>query len=55
MWKLKIAEGGNDPYLYSTNNYVGRQTWSLTLLPEHLKNVPRLRLPASVSTEIAIM
>ncbi|KAJ0020857.1 hypothetical protein Pint_32444 [Pistacia integerrima] len=27
MWKLKIAEGGNDPYLYSTNNFVGRQTW----------------------------
>jgi beta-amyrin synthase len=29
MWRLKIAEGGNgeNPYLYSTNNYVGRQTW----------------------------
>ncbi|KAI3787157.1 hypothetical protein L1987_41413 [Smallanthus sonchifolius] len=27
MWKLKIAEGGKDPYLYSTNNFVGRQTW----------------------------
>lgn len=27
MWKLKIAKGGNDPYLYSTNNFVGRQTW----------------------------
>nr|APZ88354.1 beta-amyrin synthase [Eleutherococcus senticosus] len=28
MWKLKIAEGDeNDPYLYSTNNFVGRQTW----------------------------
>ncbi|XP_043713432.1 beta-amyrin synthase-like [Telopea speciosissima] len=26
MWRLKIAEGGN-PYLYSINNYVGRQTW----------------------------
>lgn len=27
MWKLKVAEGGNDPYIYSTNNYVGRQIW----------------------------
>ncbi|KAK7859874.1 germanicol synthase [Quercus suber] len=27
MWKLKIAEGGNDPYIFSTNNFVGRQIW----------------------------
>ena len=28
MWKLKIGEGnGEDPYLSSTNNFVGRQTW----------------------------
>ncbi|XP_057464119.1 dammarenediol II synthase-like [Actinidia eriantha] len=26
MWKLKVAEG-NGPYLYSTNNYAGRQIW----------------------------
>ncbi|KAK9076018.1 hypothetical protein SSX86_004348 [Deinandra increscens subsp. villosa] len=27
MWRLKIAGGGKDPYLSSTNNFVGRQTW----------------------------
>ncbi|XP_054818641.1 beta-amyrin synthase-like isoform X2 [Prosopis cineraria] len=27
MWRLKIAEGGTDPYIFSTNNFVGRQTW----------------------------
>uniref|UniRef100_A0A7N2LTD2 Terpene cyclase/mutase family member n=1 Tax=Quercus lobata TaxID=97700 RepID=A0A7N2LTD2_QUELO len=27
MWKLKVAEGGNDPYIYSTNDFVGRQIW----------------------------
>lgn len=28
MWKLKIGEGnGEDPYLFSSNNFVGRQTW----------------------------
>ncbi|XP_019183165.1 PREDICTED: dammarenediol II synthase-like [Ipomoea nil] len=26
MWKLKIGEGGG-PYIYSTNNYAGRQIW----------------------------
>ncbi|XP_054817726.1 beta-amyrin synthase-like [Prosopis cineraria] len=27
MWRLKLGEGGKDPYLFSTNNFVGRQTW----------------------------
>ena len=27
MWKLKVAEGGNDHYIYSTNDFVGRQIW----------------------------
>ncbi|KAK9923928.1 hypothetical protein M0R45_032324 [Rubus argutus] len=29
MWKLKVAEGGKDysSYIYSTNNFVGRQIW----------------------------
>ena len=33
MWKLKIADGGNNPYIYSTNNFVGRQIWKF----EHKK------------------
>lgn len=28
MWKLKIAKGSKEePYLFSTNNFLGRQTW----------------------------
>lgn len=29
MWKLKTGEGNgeDDPYLMSTNNFVGRQIW----------------------------
>ncbi|KAI6689733.1 hypothetical protein NL676_026561 [Syzygium grande] len=27
MWRLKIAEGEDGPYLCSANNYVGRQIW----------------------------
>ncbi|PSS29011.1 Dammarenediol II synthase [Actinidia chinensis var. chinensis] len=27
MWKLKIAESSDGPYLFSTNNFVGRQIW----------------------------
>ncbi|XP_022946791.1 beta-Amyrin Synthase 1-like isoform X2 [Cucurbita moschata] len=27
MWRLKLGEGGNDPYLFSSNNFMGRQTW----------------------------
>ncbi|KAF5186441.1 Terpene cyclase/mutase family member, partial [Thalictrum thalictroides] len=29
MWKLKVADGGGpfSEYLYSTNNFVGRQIW----------------------------
>ncbi|KAK2979107.1 hypothetical protein RJ640_022102, partial [Escallonia rubra] len=47
MWKLKIADGGNDPYLYSTNNYVGRQTWEFhrdSGTPEERAEVKQARL-----------
>lgn len=27
MWKLKIAEGGDEKWLTTTNNHVGRQHW----------------------------
>ena len=27
MWKLKIAEGKDDPWLVSVNNHIGRQHW----------------------------
>jgi beta-amyrin synthase len=27
MWRLKIADGGKDPNIFSLNNFVGRQTW----------------------------
>ncbi|XP_024017926.1 beta-amyrin synthase [Morus notabilis] len=27
MWRLKVADGGNDPHIFSTNNFVGRQIW----------------------------
>ena len=31
MWRLKVADGGNDPYIYNTNNFVGRQIWEFDL------------------------
>ncbi|XP_052735438.1 beta-amyrin synthase-like isoform X2 [Vigna angularis] len=27
MWRLKIGEGAENPHLFSTNNFVGRQAW----------------------------
>ncbi|KAJ0946682.1 hypothetical protein HanRHA438_Chr01g0006651 [Helianthus annuus] len=50
-WELKIAEG-NGPYLYSTNNFVGRQFWEFnpnfgTL--EEKEEIERLRENFKVS------
>ncbi|XP_010541293.1 PREDICTED: germanicol synthase-like [Tarenaya hassleriana] len=27
MWRLRVGKGGDDGYLHSTNDYVGRQIW----------------------------
>ncbi|KAI4334875.1 hypothetical protein L6164_013581 [Bauhinia variegata] len=27
MWRLKIGDGGDDPYIFSRNQFVGRQIW----------------------------
>ncbi|KAE8729895.1 beta-Amyrin Synthase 2-like [Hibiscus syriacus] len=27
MWRLKVGEGGNNPYIFSTNKFLGGQTW----------------------------
>ena len=27
MWKVKLGKGEKEEYLFSTNNFVGRQTW----------------------------
>ncbi|KAH7564890.1 hypothetical protein ACOSP7_021221 [Xanthoceras sorbifolium] len=47
MWRLKIAEGENSPYLWSTNNYEGRQVWEFdpnyVATPEELAEVEEAR------------
>lgn len=45
MWELKIAEG-EGPYLYSTNNFVGRQFWEFNPdggTPEEKEEIKKVR------------
>ncbi|KAL8135110.1 beta-amyrin synthase 2-like [Apium graveolens] len=47
MWRLKIGEGASNPYLYSTNNFVGRQTWEFDAdygTPEEIAEVEQARI-----------
>nr|WRO65028.1 dammarenediol-II synthase [Neoalsomitra integrifoliola] len=47
MWRIKIADGGNNPYIFSTNNFVGRQTWEFDPeagTPEERQQVEQARL-----------
>nr|QBZ67649.1 lupeol synthase [Euphorbia tirucalli] len=47
MWRLKIAEKGNNPNIFSTNNFIGRQTWEYDAnggTPEERAEVEEARL-----------
>ncbi|KAL4585020.1 hypothetical protein LXL04_009633 [Taraxacum kok-saghyz] len=48
MWRLRIGQGNkDDPYLFSTNNFVGRQIWeydeNYKATPEELEEVKQAR------------
>ncbi|XP_021761987.1 beta-amyrin synthase-like isoform X1 [Chenopodium quinoa] len=46
MWRLKVAQGENEPYLFTTNNLMGRQTWEFDPnygTPEEIEEVEEVR------------
>lgn len=46
MWKLKLSEGINEPWVRSLNNHVGRQVWEFEPnlgTPEEQAQVEKLR------------
>ncbi|CAI0456095.1 unnamed protein product [Linum tenue] len=46
MWKLKIADGGSNPWLRTTNDHVGRQVWEFDPKlgsPEELAEIEQVR------------
>ena len=46
MWRLKIAEKGSNPYIFTTNDFVGRQIWEYDLnagTPEEREQVEDAR------------
>lgn len=53
MWRLRIGAAASDePYLFSTNNYVGRQLWEFDSevgSPEELAEVEQARRDFSLN------
>ncbi|XP_010545605.1 PREDICTED: seco-amyrin synthase-like [Tarenaya hassleriana] len=46
MWRLRTGKGGDDPHLFSTNDYVGRQVWEFdrdAATPQELADVEDAR------------
>ncbi|WCJ27411.1 Lupeol synthase [Euphorbia peplus] len=58
MWKLEVANGDDNPLLFSTNNFVGRQVWKFhrdVAIPDELQiardNFTRNRFQVKASSD----